>query len=68
MIEQHDDIRDHATELLRKFGDGAFLIAANKADAALNKHDFDSHHLWCAVVRKIGEIEASTPDVSSTHL
>lgn len=53
----HDDIRDQAVDLLRKYGDAAFLRAAMNADAALIDGDEQQHRLWLRITKLIGEIE-----------
>lgn len=53
----HDDIHDRAVELLRQYGDAAFLNASMKADAALIDGDLEEHRLWSRITKLIGEIE-----------
>lgn len=53
----HDDIRDRAVDLLRRYGSEAGLEAACMADAALERHDMDAHRVWLAVMNWIIQVE-----------
>ena len=58
------DIYRSATVLMRRYGDGASLHAANRADEMLDKGDMDGRALWGRIYEAVIELEREAPDTT----
>lgn len=50
-----------AHQIIKQYGDVAWLHAAQRADELLEANDLDGHKAWMRILNRIKELEQLTP-------
>jgi hypothetical protein len=58
MLPTEDDLWACAEEMIRVHGEDAAIVAAQRADEALDAIELDKAHFWRIIVRRINELQA----------